>query len=348
MFLAAAIAGPALAAEAPAPAAGTPLEVFVSILPQAYFVERIGGPSVEVRVLVGPGQSPHAFDPTPQQMARLADARIFFAAGWPFERQLLAKARAVNPNLAVVDTRQGIPLRRMTPAEAEAEADERAKAREKPAGAPSVSELPAKGGMPTPPLRGHASGEGENMPSKQRAGHATPSGEPDPHFWLDPRYAEIMAATIEKALAAADPAHAEAFRRNLAALREDLGALDARLREALAPLAGRDFFVYHPAFGYFADAYGLRQVPVEIEGKEPAARQLGRLIDRAKAEGVRVIFVQPQFSAKSAEAVAAAIGGTAVPMDDLAKDYIANLADMAEKVRGALAADKSSAGTQQK
>jgi len=306
----AAAAGSGLPASGASPdAAGAPaalpLKTFVTILPQAYFVERIGGPHVEVHVLVGPGQSPHTFDPTPQQMARLSDARLFFAAGWPFETRLLEKAKAVNPNLQVIDTREGIPPRYMTPAEAEA--DERAEQAE---GAP--------------------------------AGHAD-AGEPDPHFWLNPRYARTQAATIEKALAAADPAHAEAFRKNLAALQEDLGKLDARLREALAPLAGRDFFVYHPAFGYFADAYGLRQIPVEIEGKEPTARQLARLIGRARAEGVRVIFVQPQFSAKSAEAVAAAIGGTVIPLDDLAKDYTANLANMAEKVSRSLAADKGAA-----
>jgi zinc transport system substrate-binding protein len=359
MLVSAALAGGAVIAAAggglAAPAEGAtttmpqqqpplpPLKVFVTIPPQAWFVERIGGPRVAVHVLVGPGQSPHTFDPTPQQMARLSDARIFFRIGWPFEERMLEKARAVNPGLRVVDTREGIALRWMTPAEIEA--DERAEAREKPAGAPSVSELPAKGGMPTPPLRGHASGEGETMPSKQRAGHATPSaaapsGEADPHFWLNPRYARIQAATIAKALAAADPAHADEFRKNLAAVEEDLGQLDARLAEALAPLKGRNLFVYHPAFGYFADAYGLRQVPVEIEGKEPTARQLARLIARAKAEGVRVIFVQPQFSAKSAEAVAAAIGGTVIRLDDLAKDYLANLADMAEKVRRALAGEK--------
>jgi len=308
LLAAAAACGPPASGASPdaagAPAA-RPLKTFVAILPQAYFVERIGGPYVDVRVLVGPGQSPHTFDPTPQQMARLSDARLFFAAGWPFEKRLLEKAKAVNPNLQVIDTREGIPLRHMTPAEAEA--DERA---ERAGRAP--------------------------------AGHAD-AGEPDPHFWLNPRYAATQAATIAKALAAADPAHAEAFRKNLAAVEEDLGKLDARLREALAPLAGRDFFVYHPAFGYFADAYGLRQIPVEIEGKEPTARQLAGLVARARAEGVRVIFVQPQFSAKSAEAVATAIGGTVIALDDLAKDYLANMTDMAEKVHAALAADKGAA-----
>jgi zinc transport system substrate-binding protein len=305
ILMAAATASGSPAAAAPPGAAGAPaakpLQAFVTLLPQAYFVERIGGPHVDVHVLVGPGQSPHTFDPTPQQMARLSDARLFFAAGLPFERQLLAKAKAVNPNLQVIDTREGIPLRWMTPAEAEAEE------------------------------------QGESPKGAAAHGHA---GEPDPHFWLNPRFAKTLAATIEKALAAADPAHADVFKRNFAALEEDLDKLDARLREALAPLKGRGFLVYHPAFGYFADAYGLRQIPVEIEGKEPAARQLAGLVARAKAEGVRVIFVQPQFSAKSAEAVAQAIGGSVIAMDDLAKDYLANMTDMAEKIRRALANEK--------
>jgi zinc transport system substrate-binding protein len=319
MLVSAALGGGACAAAAPAgapalSAEAPPLKVFVTIPPQAWFVERIGGPRVAVHVLVGPGQSPHTFDPTPQQMARLADARIFFRIGWPLEPGLLEKARSINPNLQVIDTREGIALRWMTPAEAEA--DERAEGRAEP-----------KGGAKPEAAPGH-------------------TGEADPHFWLNPRYARVQAATIEKALAAADPAHADEFRKNLAALDEDLDKLDARLREALAPLKGRDFFVYHPAFGYFADAYGLRQVPVEIEGKEPTARQLARLIDRARAEGVRVIFVQPQFSAKSAEAVATAIGGSVIAMDDLAKDYLANLADMAEKVRSALTGEKGAAQPQ--
>jgi zinc transport system substrate-binding protein len=283
-----------------ASAAAGPLNVFVSILPEAYFVERIGGPYVTVGVLVGPGQSPHTFEPLPRQMVQVSEARLFFAIGWPFEAQILGKITSANPNLKVVDLRRGIALRHMT-AEEEAADDDR----------PTT---------PNPESR---------MPNAE-------SGDPDPHLWLSPRNAAIMAATMAQALAEADPAHADAFQRNLATVQADLARLDAQLAAALAPLKGKDFFVYHPAFGYFAQAYGLRQVPVEIEGKEPTARQLVRLIDRAKAEGVRVIFVQPQMASRSADRVAEAIGGAAVPMDDLAKDYIANLADMAEKVRKAM------------
>jgi zinc transport system substrate-binding protein len=280
-------AGTARAAES-AEAQPPKLNVFVSLLPQATFVERIAGERVKVGVLVGPGQSPHTFEPTPKQMTDLARARLFFALGWPFEKRLVAKVTAANPQLRVVDTREGVPLRSMAAAEID----------------------------------------------KDDADHQ--AGGPDPHIWVSPRLVKIQAATIARALAGEDPAHAADYEKGLKAFQEDLDRVDAKIAKALAPLKGKEMFVYHPAFGYFADAYGLKQVPVEVEGKEPSAKHLAAFIERAKAAGVKIIFVQPQFSAKSAEAVARAIGGAVVPLDPTAKDYLANLETMAEKIGQAL------------
>jgi zinc transport system substrate-binding protein len=84
----------------------------------------------------------------------------------------------------------------------------------------------------------------------------------------------------------------------------------------------------------------LKQIPVQIGGKEPSARQLARLIELAKQDGVRVIFVQPQFSKKTAEALAKGIGGAVVPLNDLAPDYLKNLQEMAAKLDSALQAQK--------
>jgi len=167
-------------------------------------------------------------------------------------------------------------------------------------------------------------------------GHEHAAGRPDPHIWLDPKLVKIQARTICDAMCRADPTGAEVYRKNCDAFLADLDAVDARITRALAPLKGKEFFVYHPAFGYFGDSYGLRQVAVETAGKEPDAKELAALIDRAKATGVKVIFVQPQFSARSARAVAEAIGGVVVPMDDLAKDYLKNLDDMAAKIEKAI------------
>ena len=86
-------------------------------------------------------------------------------------------------------------------------------------------------------------------------------------------------------------------------------------------------------FGYLADAYGLQQRAVEIGGRKPSARQLANLIERAKNEGVKIIFVQPQFSKKTAKSLARSIGGAVVAMDPLDDDYVGNLERMAKAIQ---------------
>ncbi len=311
------LAGP-LAAQTTAPAR---LRVAVSILPQAYFVERIGGDRVEVQVLIGPGQSPHAYEPTPRQLAALAGVQVYFTVGVDFETALVPRLRSMFRDLRFVDTRRDIPLRYFTAAESAA-------------GCQDHDHGSGSG-------HGSAVGHGhEHGPDCRHAPPAAPATQPagarpDPHFWLNPLHAKTLAATMCATLCELDPAGADTYRRNLAALHADLDRVHQHLSEVLAPLRGSEVFVFHPAFGYFTDAYGLRQVPVEVEGKEPTARQLAALIDRAKAARVRVIFVQPQFAQRAAEAIAQAIGGAVVPMDDLARDYVRNLEDMAAKIRAA-------------
>ena len=261
------------------------LRVVVSIVPQAYFAERIGGDRVAVSVLVGPGQSPHSYSPTPRQRAELEQAAVYFRIGVPFEDALAGKLSSAAPKLRVVDLREGIVLR---------------------------------------PEPGH------------EHDHAHDHGEMDPHTWLSPRLAGVQAAVMCEALVEVDPDGAADYRRRLAEVQADLAALDRKLAAALAPLKGRTFYVFHPAFGYFAAEYGLKQKAVQTGGKNPGPRQLQALIDSARAEGVRVIFVQPQFSDRAARAVAAQIGGAVVPMDPLARDYIGNLEQMADKIRKAL------------
>jgi zinc transport system substrate-binding protein len=278
--------------------------VFVSILPQAYFLERIGGSHVDVEVLIGAGQSPHSYEPTPKQMARLATARAFFSIGVPVENGVLRKIRQSHKQLLIVETQQGVTYRYLAAHDHD-----------------------------------HDDGHGKDHKTEGRATHAPAKGgkkTPDPHIWMAPQLVKIQARNICDALSRLDPAHKEEYAANLRAFAADLDRTDARISRALAPLKGRKMYVFHPAFGYFADAYGLIQVPIEMEGKEPGARQLAKLIDRAKKDGVKVMFVQPQFSAKSAEAVSRAIGGVVVPIDPLARDYLANLDRIAAAVERGL------------
>lgn len=158
-------------------------------------------------------------------------------------------------------------------------------------------------------------------------------GGADPHVWLSPGNGKIIAANMKEALMKAAPEHASRFEGNYNVLAEKIDTLHEKLNTMLAPLEGETFLVFHPSFGYFADTYGLRQEAIETGGREPSPKELTALIEQAKAERVKVIFVQPQFSRKSAETIASAIGGEAVPIDPLAGDWLSNLELMAETIR---------------
>ena len=281
--------------EKPQAASDGRLPVYVSIPPQKYFVERVGGLNVRVAVLLKPGQSMHTYEPTPKQMVELSAAKVYFRIGAPFEMQVVDKVGQALRGLYLVDTNEGITLLTTTePCEHEDQSG------------------------------GHADE------------HEHAHSEPDLHTWMSPRLVKVQAANICRALVHVDPPHKADYEANLANFAADLDKLDAQIATALKPLRGREFYVFHPAFGYFADAYGLRQAAVETGGKEPSARQLKNLIDKAKASGTKLIFVQPQFSRRGAEAVAQAIGGAVVPLNDLAEDYTNNLRHVADEIKAAL------------
>ncbi|MCG6943652.1 MAG: zinc ABC transporter substrate-binding protein [Thiohalocapsa sp.] len=272
--------------------AAEPLDVFVSVLPIQTFVEHVGAERVQVHVMVQPGHSPATYEPTPRQIATLADAQLYFRVGVPFEAAWMKRITATNPDMPVVDLRDGLRLRSLE-------------------------------------AHDHATEHGPDHDAE----HAHEAM--DAHVWTSPRLVRHMAVTIRDALTRLDPAGAAVYAKNQAAFDAELAALDQRLRAELSGLRGRSFLVYHPAWGYFADAYGLIQVPIEYEGKEPGARRLTMLIDQAHAEGARVILVQPQFNRRAAEQVARAIGGRVETVDPLATDYAATLLRLANIIRDA-------------
>lgn len=158
---------------------------------------------------------------------------------------------------------------------------------------------------------------------------AHPEHGHDPHVWTSPRLVRAMVSSLAEALAELDPDGAADYRARAAALSAELEGLDAELRQTLAPLRERRFLVYHPAWGAFAADYGLEQIAIERDGKEPGARGLAELASRAQAEGLRVIFVQPQSSPRSAQVLAREIGARIVTVDPLARDQAGNLRALA-------------------
>ncbi|QDU72440.1 metal ABC transporter solute-binding protein, Zn/Mn family [Mucisphaera calidilacus] len=154
-------------------------------------------------------------------------------------------------------------------------------------------------------------------------------GADDPHTWLSPANLIVQAERIRDELAGMDPAGAEGYRQRCSVLTAELRALDSELAAMLEPVRGRSFFVFHPSWGYFADRYGLEQVAIEIGGKDPTDRELTELQQLARSKGIGVVYVQPQISGRSAEAVASAIGGEVAVLDPLVPEVVANLRSVA-------------------
>jgi zinc transport system substrate-binding protein len=141
-----------------------------------------------------------------------------------------------------------------------------------------------------------------------------------------------MLSRLRDRLSELDPRHQADFDQNYQRFAAELDALDQEIRQRLSVLGSRNIMVFHPSWGYFTDRYGLRQIPIQIEGKGPGGRTLARLIDQARAEQIRVIFVQRQFSQAQAKVVAEAVGARIFAIDPLALDYPANLRRVADAI----------------
>lgn len=312
--------GACLALLVPLAAGAAPLNVFVSVLPQETFVSKVGAEQVQVTSLTRPGQSPENFEPTPQQIAALARADLFIGIGMPFEVAWMGRFRAVNPRMKVLDAREGIDLLPMTASShdhdhgheqdmAPGQLGEGDTAREK------IRQAEGPGGQ------GGGSGDAREVG--------------DPHIWTSPPLVARMTLKIRDALSELDPEHAGAYAHNQAAFAAELASLDAEIRDLLKDLPSRKFLVFHPAWGYFAETYGLTQVAIESGGKEPAARRLGALIEEARRDRIGVVFVQPQSSLRFAQRVADAIGGQVIAIDPLSPDYVENLRLVARRLAAA-------------
>ncbi|MBW1981420.1 MAG: zinc ABC transporter substrate-binding protein [Deltaproteobacteria bacterium] len=157
----------------------------------------------------------------------------------------------------------------------------------------------------------------------------------DPHIWLSPSLVMLQARNIFHALLAVDPDHRLEYCNNYRKFIRDLVELDIEIDQILQG-RGKKFLVFHPAWGYFARSYGLVQIPIELEGKEPGPVQLSAVTRYAREHQLEVIFVQPQFSWQIAAAIAKSIGGRIVFLDPLAADWYNNLKKAALEISAAL------------
>lgn len=123
----------------------------------------------------------------------------------------------------------------------------------------------------------------------------------DPHVWTSPKNLIVMATNIKNNLVKIDAKNKLYYNANYIKLVNSIKSTDLQIKNILknTPKDSK-FMVFHPSWGYFANDYGLVQMPIEIEGKEPKPKDLITLISQAKQEKIKAIFVAPEFSAKSA------------------------------------------------
>ena len=161
----------------------------------------------------------------------------------------------------------------------------------------------------------------------------------DPHVWMSVINAKTISENIFNAITNIDRKNADEYTKKYESLIKDLDDVDNELKELLVPYKGSKILVYHPAFGYLCDDYGLIQLSIEMGGKEPSPAHIEKIIKEAKENNIRFIFVQEEFPSQSAETIAKAINGSVIKINPLSHDYVNNIKIIAENIKKA-AVDK--------
>lgn len=265
------------------------LTVAVTLQPYANVVSEIGGDQLEVVTLLPPGADPHTFEPKPQTLKEFTKASVYFSDGSGMDAAWLPRFKGVNKNVQVVSLSKDIQWM---------EEDEH-----------------------------HHHDEHCDHHHGEEPAAEHDDEELDPHLWTSPLQMMQVATNICDALVQLDSANADLYIERWFDLTERLKKLDAELRASIAklPQQARTFIVFHPSYGYFARDYGMTQLTVEVNGKEPKPRDLFNLAKAGKSNNVHIVFVQPQFSKRAATTIARELDAVILDTDPLSYDYEKNI-----------------------
>lgn len=150
----------------------------------------------------------------------------------------------------------------------------------------------------------------------------------DPHVWMSARYAQKICQEIYEVLSRAYPEKQALFLANYERLKKNIEQLDQQAEQELANKSQRTFLIYHPALTYFARDYGLEQISIEEEGKEPDPKHLKKIVDTVREKKIRVIFIQNQFDVNNANSVAAETAARIIPIDPLNPEWMAEMENL--------------------
>jgi len=156
----------------------------------------------------------------------------------------------------------------------------------------------------------------------------------DPHFWVSPVRARIIARDIKDFLIKNDPGREKEYNSNYLELDSIIRDTDSYLRSLFDTLDRRSFMIFHPSLSYLASDYGLEQIAVETEGKEPSPSELKRIIDRGREHDIRTIFIQREFDKRNAALIGDEIGAETVVIDPLSSEWLKSVRNIAEEIAG--------------
>lgn len=284
--------------------------VVASMHPHYDLVRQITGGEAEVVRLLPIGASPHTFDPTPRDVARIAEADLVVFNGGVDEwlHNLVAASGTDAPTLELMAVLDVEAASGDDPADHHDDHhDDHAES--EPTESEHTESEPTESEHAEPEHDAHEA-EGEHAHEHDHSGV-------NPHVWLDPVLMAQAVPHLVEALAAVDPERAEVYEANGEALVADLEALHAELTEILAPVAGAPFVPFHDAWPYFTARYGLEQVVV-IEpspGREPTPSYLAETLALIESSGAPAIFNEVQLPARPAEILAEQAGVALYTLD---------------------------------
>jgi len=298
--------------------------ITVSILPQEYFVRQIAGDHFSINVMIPPGASPATYEPTPSQLAELSRADLYLKMGYTgFEMAWMDKITASNQQMEVVNLSDGIDL--ITEGTMQKH-DDAIHINED-----QQSEHNHEQHQQNQKDAQHDDGQ-DNINNKAHQ-HSHHHGGIDPHTWLSPRNAEIIAKNIYQALSVAYPNYQDTFIKNLESFQQSLNELDLKITNTLKDFHSRAFFTYHPALSYFSRDYNLEQYPLELAGKTPSTAHLRNLIDIGKEKEIKTVFLQMQFDQKNAEVLAKEIDAEIVQINPLDPEWYDQMIFITNKIK---------------
>ncbi|PAF41334.1 zinc ABC transporter substrate-binding protein [Helicobacter sp. 11S03491-1] len=258
------------------------VNVIVSVIPQIYFVKKIGGDYVHVSAMVPDGRSPETYEPLPSQIKLIKNAAIYLGVGMEFEKMWHDRFMGVNPTMKFVDLSKALNL-----------------------------------------FQTHNSSHSNNLHHQKH----------DPHIWLSIKFARIQAQKIYEVLSQIDVSNNLIYKDNLNKFLKEIDNIDSEIKIIFAqPHAQKIFVVYHPAFGYLANEYGLEEIALENEGKSPKTKQLIAMRKLIQQKNIKVIYIQPQFSKKRIQSLANDLKLKVLELDPLAPDWEKNMVYIAKMI----------------